>query len=113
MMTKKEQRKKIVTPGLTLAQPDWPGAKLTPGTGQLSVARPLDSVGPSGLGVTKKLEMKVLKGTEDDNYSSEEESDDDRKGGWRMLRLLKKVSKPCHRKGETKKMVHCVGSKGK
>lgn len=73
--------------------------------------------GPSGLklglGATKKLGTKALNGTEDDEYSSEEESDDERKGGRRMLPLLKKVSKPCHRKGETKKMVRCVGSKGK
>jgi hypothetical protein len=27
-------------PGPTLARPDWPGVKLTPGQGQLRVARP-------------------------------------------------------------------------
>jgi len=69
------------------------------------------SSGPSGFG--KKLETKALKGAEDDEYLSEEESDDKRKGGRRILPLLKKVSKPCHRKGETKKIVHCIASKGK
>lgn len=38
---------------------------------------------------------------------------DDRRGGWKILGLLKEVSKPCHPKGETKKMACCLGSKGK
>ena len=42
-----------------------------------------------------KLEMKVLEGSEDTAYSSAEESKDDRRGGWKMLELLKAVSKPC------------------
>ena len=60
-----------------------------------------------------KPETKVLEGTEDSAYSSEEESDDDRRGGWKILGLLKEVSKPCRPKGETKKMARCLGSKGK
>jgi hypothetical protein len=60
-----------------------------------------------------KPETKVLEGTEDSDYSSEEESDDDRRGGRKILGLLKEVSKPCRRKGETKKMARCLGSKGK
>ena len=60
-----------------------------------------------------KLYTKELEDTEDSAYSSEEESDDDRRGGWKILGLLKEVSKPCHQKGETKKMACCLGSKGK
>ncbi|KAF8151625.1 ribonuclease H-like domain-containing protein [Crassisporium funariophilum] len=68
--------------------------------------------GSSGPGTLRKLETKKLAGTEDSNYSSEEELDDERKGGRKMLALLKDVSKPCRRKGETKKIVRCMGSKG-
>jgi hypothetical protein len=64
-------------------------------------------------GTLRKLETKKLAGTEDSDYSSEDESDDDRKGGQKLLPLLMNVSKPCHRKGETKKIAHCIGSKGK
>ena len=60
-----------------------------------------------------KLDTKVLEGTEDSDYSSDEESVDDRRGGRKILGLLKEVSKPCHRKGETKKMACYLGSKGK
>ena len=67
----------------------------------------------SGLGMSKKLETKKLAGTEDSDYSLEDESDDERKGGRKLLPLLKYVSKPCHHKGKTKKMVRCMGSKGK
>jgi len=61
------------------------------------------------------LETKKLAGTEDSDYSSEDEYDDKRRGrgGRKLLPLLKYVSKPCHRKGEIKKMVRCMGSKGK
>ena len=76
-----------------------------------SKSRPTSSL--SGLGTSKKLETKKLAGTKDSDYSSEDESDDERKGGRKLLPLLKYVSKPCHRKGETKKMVRCMGSKGK
>ena len=48
-----------------------------------------------------KPETKALEGTEDSAYSSKEESDDDRRGGRKILGLLKEVSKPCRRKGET------------
>lgn len=67
----------------------------------------------SGHQVESKLATKVLEGTKDSDYSSEEESDDDRRGGRKILGLLKEVSKPCCRKGETKKMARCLGSKGK
>lgn len=67
----------------------------------------------SGHQVESKLHTKFLEGTEDGAYSSEEESDDDRRGGRKILGLLKEVSKPCRRKGETKKMARCLGSKGK
>ena len=60
-----------------------------------------------------KLDTKVLEETGDSAYSSEEESDDDRRGGRKILELLKEVSKPCHKRGETKKMARCLGSKGK
>lgn len=63
--------------------------------------------------VASKLATKALEGTEDGAYSSEEESDDERRGGRKILGLLKEVSKPCRRKGETKKMARCLGSKGK
>lgn len=69
--------------------------------------------GTSGHPGQAKLETKILEGTDDNAYSSEEESDDDRRGGRKILGLLKEVSKPCHRKGETKKMARCLGSKGK
>ncbi|KAF8902221.1 ribonuclease H-like domain-containing protein, partial [Gymnopilus junonius] len=63
-------------------------------------------------GIGGKLETKALASTEDDEFSSSEESGDERQGGRKMLPLLKKISIPCHRKGETKKIVRCAGSKG-
>ena len=63
--------------------------------------------------VGRKLETKVLPGTEDVDYSDDEESDDGRRGGRRMFPLLLEITKPCRKKGEREKLVRCIGSKGK
>ena len=90
---------------------------LTTDSEKLSKTSSLAAKSASGSAKTKqsvsKLDTKELEDTEDSAYSSEEESDDDRRGGRKILGLLKEVSKPCHRKGETKKMARCLGSKGK
>lgn len=90
-------------------------AKTRIGGQQTKLFEPAESKSKStsGLGMSKKLEMKKLAGTKDSDYSSKDESDDERRGGQKLLPLLKYMSKPCHRKGETKKMVRCMGSKGK
>lgn len=67
----------------------------------------------SGSGTTKKLDTKKLpNGAEDEDFTSDDESDDGRAGGQRMLPLLLEITRPCRRKGDTKKIVRCIGSKG-
>ncbi|KJA16151.1 hypothetical protein HYPSUDRAFT_71581 [Hypholoma sublateritium FD-334 SS-4] len=62
--------------------------------------------------VGKKTATKVLVGTKDPKYSSDDESEDDRAGGRTTFPLLLKISKICHLRGESRKRVRCLASKG-